>query len=40
MKNHNILIYDISYKNVIGSKPLRMILNKIDILEIMMDLNI
>ena len=40
MKNHNILICDISYKNLIGPKPLQMILNKIDILEIMMDLNI
>ena len=30
-KSHeNILIYNISYKNLIGSKPLRIRLNKID----------
>ena len=42
-KNHtkNILIYDIWYKILIGSKPLRIRLNKIDrILEFMTELDI
>ena len=36
----NILIYDISYKNLIGAKSLRIKFNKISLFEFMIQLDI
>ena len=38
--NDNILVYDISYKTLIGSKPLRIRFDKIDLLKFMMEQHI